>query len=510
MTVERRVLIVAIVVTFCAFLDGAAINVALPAIERELGGGLTTQQWVVDGYLITLGALILIAGSLSDSFGRVRILRVGPIGFGVTPLLCAVAPTDAFLIWSCVLQGAAAALLVPSSLALIIATFPTERQGRAIGSWTAWTTSAFVVGPLLGGILVDLSSWRLIFAINVVPIAVVLRLLHGLTADTPPLVRSRLDWVGTALSIVGIGAPVYALIEQARFGWSSPAVCLPLIIGTLCLSAFLWWEHRTPAPMMPLALFRRRNFEMGKLATAFIYAGFAFGPFAITIFVQEFGGYSALAAGAALLPSMVMLILLASSFGGVSSRFGPRLFMTLGPPICAAGFLLTILVTERGRILDEAVPRDRGLRAGHGDHGRAAHRGDSRGRRSRAGGHRLGHQQRGRPPRWPRGDRLHRDHRRLTAQPRRVPPGGGGHRGDAGDRRGCLLPRHPQSGAGDDPSQWPRFVKLTGSSTYGAQTARSSSLIRSGRPVAAVTMTRVVAARVNRTRGLTPTGEYSS
>lgn len=356
MTVERRVLIVAIVVTFCAFLDGAVINVALPAIERELGGGLTTQQWVVDGYLITLGALILIAGSLSDSFGRVRVLRVGLIGFGVTSLLCAVAPTDGFLIWSRVLQGAAAALLVPSSLALIIATFPAERQGRAIGSWTAWTTSALIVGPLLGGILVDASSWRLIFAINVVPIAVAFWLLAGLPSDSPPTERSRLDWVGTALGIVGIGAPVYAFIEQARFGWSSPAVYLPLVMGVLCLSAFLWWEHRAPAPMMPLWLFRVRNFGMGNLATAFIYAAFAFGPFALAIFVQEFGGYTALAAGAATLPSMIMLILLASFFGGLSSRFGPRLFMTLGPLTCAAGFLLTTLVTEEVAYWTELFP----------------------------------------------------------------------------------------------------------------------------------------------------------
>lgn len=356
MTLERRVLIVAIVVTFCAFLDGAVINVALPAIERELGGGLTTQQWVVDGYLITLGALILIAGSLSDSFGRVRVLRVGLLGFGITSLLCAVAPTDGFLIWSRVLQGATAALLVPSSLALIIATFPSQRQGKAIGSWTGWTTSAFIVGPLLGGILVDVASWRLIFAINVLPIAAALWLLRGIPAEPPPLTRSRLDWPGTALGIVGIGGPVYALIEQARFGWSSPAVYLPLTLGVLCLAAFLWWEHRAPAPMMPLTLFRRRNFGIGNLATAFIYAGFAFGPFAITIFVQEFGGYSALAAGAATLPSMIALILLASVFGDLSSRFGPRLFMTLGPLTCAAGFLLTVLVTSEVAYWTELFP----------------------------------------------------------------------------------------------------------------------------------------------------------
>jgi EmrB/QacA subfamily drug resistance transporter len=344
MTTERRVLIVAILVSFVAFLDGAVINVALPAIERELGGGLVVQQWVVDGYLITLGALILVAGSLSDSFGRLRIMRLGLYGFGITSLLCAFAPNGVFLVVSRVLQGAAGALLVPSSLALIIATFGSTAQGKAIGTWTAWTTGAFIVGPLLGGMLIDAVSWRLIFAINVLPIAVALWLMIKLGRDGRITRSVRVDYVGAVLGVLGLGGPVYALIEQARLGWASPAVYLPFILGLICLAVFLWWEHRNPEPMMPLGLFRIRNFGMGNLATWFIYAGFAFGPFAITVFVQEYGGYTALAAGAATLPSVVMLILLASYFGGLSGRFGPRLFMTIGPLVCAAGFLLTLTV----------------------------------------------------------------------------------------------------------------------------------------------------------------------
>jgi EmrB/QacA subfamily drug resistance transporter len=343
-TTERRVLIVAILVSFVAFLDGAVINVALPAIERELGGGLVVQQWVVDGYLITLGALILIAGSLSDSFGRLRIMRLGLYGFGITSLLCAFAPSGVFLVVSRVLQGATAALLVPSSLALIIATLSSTAQGKAIGTWTAWTTGAFVVGPLLGGMLVDAVSWRLVFAINVLPIAVALWLMVKLGRDGPMARGVRVDYVGAVLGVLGLGGPVYALIEQERLGWTSPAVYLPLILGLICLAVFLWWEHRNPEPMMPLALFGIRNFGMGNLATWFIYAGFAFGPFAITVFVQEYGGYTALAAGAATLPSVVMLILLASYFGALSGRFGPRVFMTVGPLVCAAGFLLTLMV----------------------------------------------------------------------------------------------------------------------------------------------------------------------
>lgn len=352
----QRVLIVAILVSFVAFLDGAVINVALPAMREELGGGLVVQQWVVDGYLITLGAFILIAGSLSDSFGRLRIMRVGLYGFGVTSLLCAVAPTGLVLVVARVLQGATGALLVPSSLALIIATFAPSEQGKAIGTWTAWTTAAFVVGPLLGGVLVDMASWRLIFAINVFPIAVALWLMKGLGRDEPNPGRPRVDFVGAALCVLGLGGPVFALIEQERLGWSSPAIYLPMILGIICFVAFIWWEHRTTDPMMPLAMFRARNFGMGNLATLFIYAAFTFGPFALTVFLQEIGGYTALAAGVATLPAVGMLIALASFFGAWAGRIGPRLFMTVGPLVCAVGFLLTLAMTAEAMFWTQVLP----------------------------------------------------------------------------------------------------------------------------------------------------------
>ena len=346
MTRHSRVLIVAIIVTFVAFLDGAVINVALPAISRDLGGGLVIQQWVVDGYLITLGAFILIAGSLSDSYGRLRVMRIGLYGFGITSLLCALAPTDLFLVVSRILQGGSAALLVPSSLALIISTFAPDEQGAAIGKWTAWTTAAFVAGPLLGGFLVDAVSWRLIFAINILPIAAALWLMRRLGKDELSGTHERIDYTGATLGVLGLGGPVFALIEQERFGWSSPVIYVPLILGLLCFAAFIWWERHTAEPMMPLGMFRIRNFGMGNLATFFIYAAFAFGPFAITVFVQEIGGYTAFQAGLATIPAIVMLILLASYFGGLAGRFGPRLFMTVGPLVCGAGFLLTLTVTS--------------------------------------------------------------------------------------------------------------------------------------------------------------------
>ncbi len=341
---RTRVLIVAIIVSFIAFLDGAVINVALPSIATEFGGGLALQQWAVDAYLLTLGSLILLAGSLSDSFGRLRIIRIGLYGFAVTSVLCALAPDGVVLVIGRALQGAAGALLVPSSLALIIATFPSAEQGKAIGRWTAWTTVAFLVGPLFGGLLVDLMSWRLVFWINLLPIAVALVLLRRLGRDEPNPARERIDWLGAGLGIVGLGGTVFALIEQGRFGWSSPVVLVPLVVGVVALVAFVWWERRAKQPMLPLSLFRARNFAAGNLATLFIYAAFSLGPFAITIFLQEFGGFSATLAGLATLPPTIMLVFLGAWFGGLSSRFGPRIFMTVGPFIVAVGFLLTLAV----------------------------------------------------------------------------------------------------------------------------------------------------------------------
>ncbi|GAA4056698.1 MFS transporter [Agromyces indicus] len=339
---RARVLVIAIVVAFIAFLDGAVINIALPAIEADLGGGLALQQWAVDAYLLTLGSLILLAGSLSDSFGRLRILRIGLYGFGLTSVVCAIATDGTILVVARALQGAAGALLVPSSLALIIATFPRSEQGRAIGRWTAWTTSAFLVGPLLGGALVDLVSWRLVFAINVLPIAAALVMLRPLGRDEPNPDRARVDWLGAALGVVGLGGTVFALIEQGRLGWADPLVFVPMTVGLVSLVAFVAWERRAPAPMLPLTLFRARNFAAGNLATLFIYAAFSLGLFALPIFLQESGGFPATLAGLATLPPTVMLVLLGSWFGGLGGRYGPRLFMALGPMIVALGWLLTL------------------------------------------------------------------------------------------------------------------------------------------------------------------------
>src|SRR5690554_3756893 len=343
---QRLVLMIAILGSFVAFLDGSVITVALPAISDELGGGLTTQQWVVDAYLITLGALILVAGSLSDLFGRIAILRWGLVGFGVASVLCAVAPTAEFLIVARGLQGIGGALLVPSSLALIMSTFRGVAQGKAIGQWTAWTSAAFIVGPLIGGLFVDLLSWRLIFAINLLPIGVTMWLLIVLKQKDIRQEGVKVDYLGAVLAVVGVGAPVFALIEQGNFGWGSPIIYLPMIIGIVALGAFLWRQRVARQPMMPLGLFTVRNFAMGNLSTVAIYAALSLNGFLVTVFLQQFGGYPATLAGLALLPMTIILMLLSSRFGGLAAKHGPRLFMTVGPITAGVGTLLMLTVTE--------------------------------------------------------------------------------------------------------------------------------------------------------------------
>lgn len=341
---QKIVLLISILASFVAFLDGSVINVALPTITRELGGGLSAQQWIVDGYMLTLGSLILLAGSLSDLFGRSRILAAGLIGFGITSLLCAFAPDSTFLVVARMLQGAAGALLVPSSLALIMSAFSGTGQGKAIGRWTAWTGIAFVVGPLLGGVLVDSLSWRWIFGINVLPIVITLVLMKSL--DKPPerTTKVPIDTVGAVLCTLGLAAPVYALIEQPRFGWGNAHIFAPLIAGVLLLVGCLWWEGRDRTPMLPLSLFRVRNFSYGNAATTFIYAGLAVATFIISIFLQQNAGYSALGAGLALLPVTIVMFFLSSRFGTLAGKLGARAFMTAGPLVAALGFLLMLRV----------------------------------------------------------------------------------------------------------------------------------------------------------------------
>jgi MFS family permease len=366
-----------VLASFVAFLDGSVVNLALPAIGRELGGGLALQQWVVDGYLLALGALILVAGAVSDQYGRLRVLRAGLGIFAGASLLCAAAPTGWVLVAARCVQGAGAAFLVPSSLAMINSRFSGARQASAIGTWTAWTGTAFVVGPLLGGVLVDALSWRWVFGLNVVPVAVTLYLATKLpsegrseaTGESGPEGRSeatgesapdefrvrraaRIDVVGAVLAAVGLSATVYGLIEVQRLGLTHPAVLSGLGCGVACLIAFPWWEHRTADPMLPLDLFGERNFAVGNLATVFFYAAVSLGTLSVALFLQEAVGLTATQAGLATLPMPVLSFLLARPFGTLAGRHGPRLYMALGPVIAAGGFLLMAVSLQQRDTFD--------------------------------------------------------------------------------------------------------------------------------------------------------------
>jgi EmrB/QacA subfamily drug resistance transporter len=340
---KQLALVAAIMGSFVAGLDATAVNVALPAIRVDLGGGLAGQQWVSNAYLLTLGSLILIGGSLGDVFGERRVFSIGVAGFGLVSVLCAVAPTIEMLIAGRALQGAFGALLMPSALAVIISAFPAAERGAAIGAWTAWSAIATVIGPLAGGYLVDVASWRLIFAINVPFVAITLLLISlAVPARERGAPHARVDWLGAALTALGLAGPVLALIRQPAVGWSSPEVWGPGLAGLALLAAFLVHERRTAEPMLPLGLFRRRNFAVGNVQTFAMYGGLAVTFFFLVLFLQEVAGYGALQAGLALIPSTLVMFMLSKVAGRLADRFGPRLFMGFGPLTAALGLALML------------------------------------------------------------------------------------------------------------------------------------------------------------------------
>jgi EmrB/QacA subfamily drug resistance transporter len=353
---QKLVLTVAIMASFVGALDAFIVNVALPAISKDLGGGLALQQWVVDAYMITLGSLILVAGSFSDIFGRRRVLASGLVWFCLASLLCAIAPSGSFLVAARALQGIGGALLIPSSLAIIISYFSGPLQGRAIGIWTAWFSVAAVAGPLLGGILVTYTSWRWIFAVNVLPTALVIWGLSKIDMAEKPSKDVRVDWAGAALCAVGLAGLVYGLIEQPSHGWGSPLILTALIGGGLSLLLFVYWETKARQPMLPLSLFKVRNFSVGNLATLVFYGGLVMATFLIVIVLQQVVGYSALKAGLAMVPVTVVMFFLSSRFGTLAGKYGPRWFMAAGPLIAAAGFLLMVRTRPEFNYFTQLLP----------------------------------------------------------------------------------------------------------------------------------------------------------
>ena len=354
---KRLALIAAIMGSFVAGLDATAVNVALPAIRADLGGGLAGQQWISNAYLLSLGSLILVGGSLGDLYGERRVFSIGVGGFGVVSLLCAIAPSIGFLIACRALQGAFGALLMPSSLAVIVAAFPREERGGAIGSWTAWAGIATVIGPLAGGYLVDSVSWRLIFAVNIPFVIATLMLVSiAVPPRAPGSTHARVDWLGAVLTFFGLAGPVLALIRQPVVGWTSPQVWGPGIGGLILLAVFVEHERHTPAPMLPLGLFKRRNFAIGNVQTFAMYGGLGITFFLLVLFLQEVAGYSALDAGFALLPSTIVMFLLSKRMGRLADRYGPRLFMGLGPLTAAAGLAWMTQLGAHVNYLTDLLP----------------------------------------------------------------------------------------------------------------------------------------------------------
>lgn len=343
---DRRIVTVAILASFVTSLDSSVTNVALPAISRELGGGLATQQWTVDAYLVTLSALMLLAGSLADAHGRLRIMRLGLVGFGVASFAVGLSFSPEMLIASRAVQGAAGAFLLPSSLALITNRLSGPAQGRAIGVWTAATTGAMIAGPLLGGLFTDHLSWRWVFLINVLPIALTLWMLTRLAPDAPTASRPRIDWLGGLSAAASLGLITFGLIEGERLGWGSPGIVASLVAGAAMLALFLWRQARVPQPLVPLSLFRVRTFAVGNLATLLIYAALSLNGFVIGVFLQNPSGpgLSATAAGLASLPITLLMIGLSSRMGSWAGERGPRAFMTVGPLLLGLGALLFLAV----------------------------------------------------------------------------------------------------------------------------------------------------------------------
>lgn len=337
----RWILAATILASSMAFIDGTVVNVALPFLQKELNATAIGVQWVVEAYSLFLAALLLVGGSLGDRYGRRLIFLIGIFIFAISSIACGLSLTISQLIVSRAVQGIGAALLVPGSLAIISASFPKEQRGRAIGTWSGFSAITTAVGPVLGGWLVENVSWRAVFFLNVpIAIAVVLISLWHVPESHEKDQQGSLDWLGSILATIGLGGLVFGLIESSRIGFSNSAVLLSLIGGLVFLLLFVTHEARTKHAMMPVELFRSKDFTGANLLTLFLYAALSGMMFFLTLNLIQVQHYSATAAGASLLPFIVIMFALSRWSGGLVERFGSRLPLTVGPIVAAIGFAL--------------------------------------------------------------------------------------------------------------------------------------------------------------------------
>lgn len=340
-TLGRWVLVATILGSSMAMIDGTAVNVALPALQRDLNATVADVQWIVEAYALFLAALILVGGSLGDLFGRKRIFAIGIGIFTVASIFCGFSQSISQLIIARAIQGVGGALLVPGSLAIISTTFSKEQRGKAIGTWSGFSVITGALGPVLGGWLVEHVSWRAVFYLNI-PLAVIV--LVVLFLHVPESVDTeagrKLDWRGALLVVIGLGAIVYALITSTTLSLLHPLVLSMLAFGVLMLGAFLWNEARNPTPMIRLSLFRSRIFSGANLFTFLLYSAMGSVLFFLPFNLIQVQGYSATAAGAAMLPMILIIFLLARWSGGLVGRYGARLPMIVGPLIASIGLVL--------------------------------------------------------------------------------------------------------------------------------------------------------------------------
>ncbi len=330
-----------------AALDATVVGIALPTIGRDFHTGLGPLQWVVTAYTLTLAAFLLLGGTLGDRYGRRRVFSIGVAWFAVTSMACGLAPNAGFLIAMRALQGIGAALLTPGSLAILQASFDPEDRAQAIGAWSGLGGLTTAAGPLIGGYLISVASWRWVFFINV-PIVVVVLFLTArhVPESRDPTTTGALDSSGAALGIVWLAALTYALIEGPSFGWSSPVITTMLGVAVVGLVAFLVVEMRRRSPMLPLSLFRARQFTATNAVTFIVYAALAGALFLLPIELQVVSGYSPLESGLALLPVTIIMLVFSARSGRLATRLGPRLQMGLGPIVVGVGLALLVRCTD--------------------------------------------------------------------------------------------------------------------------------------------------------------------
>ncbi|MFF0338468.1 MFS transporter [Kribbella sp. NPDC004875] len=340
-----------------AFLDGTVVNVALPAMGEDLNANMAGLQWIVNGYMLMLASLVLLSGSLGDRFGRRRTFVIGAVWFAAASVLCAFAPTLEVMIAGRVLQGIGGALLTPGSLAILQTTFQHSDRGKAVGMWSGLTSVAAAVGPFVGGTLVDSGYWQLIFLLNApLALATVVVALRHVPETRDENATGKLDFTGAALATLGLAGLTYGLISAGDHGFGDPLVLTSLAIGVLGLAAFIEVERRSSHPMLPLGMFANIRFTGANLVTVVVYGALGTSTFLVVVYLQTGLHYSALWAGAALLPMTALMLALSGYAGGLADTIGPRIPMTVGPLLMAGGFLLMLRIDSGTSYFTAVLP----------------------------------------------------------------------------------------------------------------------------------------------------------